>query len=115
LAWRQSSEIEDLQLMDIGIMPLPDDPWTRGKCGFKILQYMALGIPAVASLVGANTSIIKKNQNGFLCETQQEWLDVLQRLVESSALRKEIGRSGRENVLEHYSLRSNLENFLSLF
>jgi len=115
LPWLEDREIEDLLQVDIGIMPLSDDVWTRGKCGFKALQYMALGIPAVASPVGVNTEIIDHGVNGFLCVTEEEWLAWLRTLIDSPTLRKEMGQQGRRTVIDHYSVLSNTPTFLSLF
>lgn len=113
--WDRTTEIQDLLQFDIGVMPLPDDQWAKGKCGFKALQYMALEIPAVASPVGVNITIIANNVNGFLCRTPAEWDQTLRQLIEDSGLRKSIGIKGRRTVLENYSVSSNATNFLSLF
>ena len=75
--WNSETEIKDLLQFDIGIMPLPDDEWAKGKCGFKALQYMALELPAVASPVGVNSKIINHGVNGFLCNTPEEWEEAL--------------------------------------
>jgi glycosyltransferase involved in cell wall biosynthesis len=115
LPWKKETEMEDLMKIDIGIMPLMDDPWAKGKCGFKILQYMALGIPTVASPVGVNTKIIAHGANGFLCNSVDEWQKSLESLIASKELRLLIGSAGRKNVIENYSVSSNTGNFLSLF
>ena len=115
IPWSKETEIEDLLKMDIGIMPLPADEWSKGKCGFKALQYMALGIPPVASRVGTNSEIIEDNINGFLCSTKEEWLDSLQGLIDDESLCFAFGESARKKVIEHYSVSSNSSNFLSLF
>jgi glycosyltransferase involved in cell wall biosynthesis len=113
--WKIETEIKDLLHFDIGIMPLPDDEWAKGKCGFKALQYMALGLPAVASPVGVNTKIIDQGVNGFLCTTSREWEQALKTLIENKELRYQMGKNGRKKVLDYYSLLSNSANFLSLF
>ena len=113
--WNKKSEIEDLLNLDIGVMPLPDDKWSRGKCGFKVLQYMSLGIPSIASPVGVNTEIITNGVNGFLCTTPQEWYDTIELLVLDENLRTAIGAEGRKKMIENYSVSSNKEAFLSLF
>jgi glycosyltransferase involved in cell wall biosynthesis len=113
--WKLETENEDLSEIDIGIMPLPDNAWTRGKCGFKILQYMALSIPAVASPVGVNSEIIKNEENGFVCETETEWLHALRRLIEDNSLRKKFGVLGQQLVRKNYSTSSNSSNFMALF
>ena len=114
-AWSPETEISDLMTSDIGIMPLPDDEWSKGKCGFKALQYMALGLPAVASAVGVNSTIIRHMENGCLCNTEDEWVDVLGKLIANADLRKRLGRAGRQMVIDRYSVTSNCSNFLSLF
>jgi glycosyltransferase involved in cell wall biosynthesis len=111
----EENEIADLSDLDIGIMPLPDDEWAKGKCGFKALQYMALGIPAVASPVGVNTGIIKDGENGFLCSSINEWIDKLTILISDAALRQRMGTAGRQAVEKNYSVNSNCSNFLGLF
>jgi glycosyltransferase involved in cell wall biosynthesis len=113
--WNSETEIKDLLQFDIGIMPLPDDQWAKGKCGFKALQYMALELPAVASPVGVNSRIINQGVNGFLCSTPEEWEEALRKLIEDSDLRKKMGINGRRTVVENYSVLSNSSNFLSLF
>lgn len=113
--WSKQTEITDLLESDIGIMPLPNDAWTRGKCGFKALQYMALEIPPIASAVGVNKKILQHGKNGFLCETNNEWSNVLKELIRDESLRKAIGSSARKTVISHYSVLSNSSNFLSLF
>lgn len=113
--WNEKTEIEDLMLVDIGIMPLPDDEWSRGKCGFKALQYMALEIPAIASPVGVNSTIIDAGKNGFLCSTPEEWENALTTLIRDSELRKKMGTEGRIKVESAYSVTSNSSNFLALF
>lgn len=113
--WSEETEIADLMLMDIGIMPLPDDEWTKGKCGFKILQYMALSIPSVASAVGVNSQIIQHGVNGYLCATEDEWVTYLTMLINDATLRRQMGEEGRNTVIERYSVISNSENFLRLF
>lgn len=113
--WKKETEIEDLAAFDIGIMPLPDDEWSKGKCGFKALQYMAMGIPTVASPVGVNTHIIQPGVNGYLCTTPDEWMHALELLIHNPALRNALGNKGRETVEHHYSVKSNTPVFLSLF
>jgi glycosyltransferase involved in cell wall biosynthesis len=114
VAWNKESEIKDLQQLDIGIMPLPDDEWSRGKCGFKGLQYMSLGIPSVMSAVGANKDIIQDKENGFLPTNHEEWIAVLSSLIESVELRNYIGESGRKTILEKYSVAAQKENYLQV-
>jgi glycosyltransferase involved in cell wall biosynthesis len=115
IPWQKQTEAVDLLKIDIGIMPLPDDEWTKGKCGFKALQYMAMGIPAVVSPIGVNSIIIDHGKNGFLAKTKENWLNYLSQLISDVELRKTMGKYGREKVIRHYSVRSNSSNFLSLF
>ncbi|MEJ7645124.1 MAG: glycosyltransferase [Chryseolinea sp.] len=113
--WNLQTEIDDLKKFDIGLMPLPDDEWANGKCGFKILQYMALGIPAVASPVGVNKQIIENGKNGLLSSSEVEWISQISMLITDQELREVIGSRGREYVLKNYSVASNASTFLSLF
>ncbi len=113
--WQAKTEVEDLQEIDIGIMPLPDNEWTKGKCGAKGLQYMALAIPTIMSPVGVNTAIITDGVNGFLAGTPGEWVTKLGRLIESPELRSQLGRAGRETVVKRYSVEANKEKYLQLF
>jgi glycosyltransferase involved in cell wall biosynthesis len=115
IEWNKSNEVRDLIGIDIGIMPLPDTDWAMGKCGFKILQYLALEIPAIATPVGVNKEIIVHGKNGFLCTSEKEWLDHLKLLIESKELRQELGKNGRKTVEEYYSLEVNNKSFLDLF
>lgn len=114
IPWRLESEIEDLCTFDIGIMPLPDDEYSRGKCGFKLLQYMALGIPAVASPVGVNNHIVREGINGLLAKNEGEWVEKLSQLIESKSNRYEIGNHGRVTVEENYSLAKAFPILLNL-
>lgn len=113
--WSKEHEGQDLMKFDIGIMPLTDDKWSQGKCGFKALQYMALGIPCVASPVGVNKKIIDHASNGFLCTTSSQWQGALSTLISDVQLRKEMGVRAREKVIKDYSVDSNAAVFLSLF
>ena len=103
--WRAETEVQDLLDIDVGIMPLPDDPWSRGKCGLKALQYMALGIPPVVSPVGVNTEIINENVNGLVAGTEEEWIEKLGSLLTDPALRNRLGQAARQTVEERYSAR----------
>lgn len=115
ITWNKRTEIEDLLKIDIGIMPLPDDEWTKGKCGFKALQYMALEIPCIASPVGVNKDIIQNGVNGFLCNTPDEWMSCFNLLLTNELYRIQIGRQGKTTVEKNYSTQSNSSLFLSLF
>ncbi len=102
--WSIETEVEEIQSSHIGIMPLRDDEWSRGKCGLKLLQYMAAGIPAVASPVGVNKEIITDGVNGFLASTEDEWYERLSALCKDPELRKMAGVEGRKTVEDKYSI-----------
>jgi glycosyltransferase involved in cell wall biosynthesis len=105
IPWSRRVEASEAASFDIGLMPLPDNPWTRGKCGFKALQYMALGIPAVCSPVGVNREIIHDGLDGFVPETREEWYQAISRLLKDPQLRKSIGQAGRRRVEREFALR----------
>ena len=102
LDWTEASEVSDILSFDIGIMPLADTPWERGKCGYKLIQYMACGRPVVASPVGVNTSIVEHGVNGFLADTEAEWREALGRLCAEPGLRAAAGAAGRARVEQRY-------------
>ncbi len=110
--WKNETELEDLREIDIGIMPLPDNEWTWGKCGLKGLQYMALEIPTIMSPVGVNLKIINDGVNGYLANSTEEWVDKISALIEQPDLRIRIGKEGRKTVLTKYSLKSIKEDYL---
>lgn len=114
-AWRKQTEIPDLLQFNLGLMPLVDDPWARGKCAFKALQYMALGMPALVSPVGMNTEVVQDGTNGFMCATDEEWYQALRRLLASQSERVSQGAAARRTIVERYSVASNTANFLHLF
>lgn len=103
--WSYEDEVVDIRGFDIGIMPLPDDEWARGKCGLKLLQYMACGVPVVASPVGVNTEIIRDGKNGFLARNEEEWIKKLSLLLRDEESRRQMGKAGRRTVQTRYSLR----------
>ncbi len=115
VAWTPQGELEELNEMDIGLMPLPADEWARGKCGMKGLLYMALEIPAVMSPVGVNTEIIRNGENGYLAGSPAEWLKYLSLLIDDRDLRMALGREGRKTVIEKYSVRANKDRYLGFF
>lgn len=104
--WIAASEVPDLHEIDIGLMPLADDEWSRGKCGLKGLQYMALGIPTLMSPVGVNSEIIQEGVSGYLPRTEDEWVDRISGLVQSAELRQRMGAAGREVVVRRYSVEA---------
>ena len=103
--WSEDTEVASLQALDVGIMPLRDEPFERGKCGYKLIQYMACGLPVVASPVGVNRQIVEHGVNGFLAETPAEWAEALQTLLADPALRQRMGQAGRQKVEQQYSLQ----------
>lgn len=103
--WSEKSEVQAIQSFDIGIMPLTDSPWERGKCGYKLIQYMACGVPVVASPVGVNGQIVDHGVNGFLAQELHEWEQALGRLLNDQELRRRMGSKGRERVESWYSLQ----------
>ena len=115
IEWSVENEIIELSTCQIGLMPLTNDEWSKGKCGFKIIQYLSLEIPAVSSAVGVNKSIIKHGVNGFLCDTEEEWYNCIENLLLNAQLRKDFGKNGRRKIIEKYSLSSNKLNFVGLF
>ncbi len=103
IPWRLDSQAAELARLDVGIMPLVDSPWTRGKCAYKLLQYMAAAVPSVASAVGMNASLIVHEENGLLATTDDEWVTALGRLLADTELRAELGAAGRRTVENGYS------------
>ncbi len=113
--WSKDKEIEDLNLIDMGIMPLENDQWSKGKCGFKAIQYGAIGIPALVSPVGVNTQIVEHEITGFHCHTEKDWISALKKLLADEDLRSKMGRAGRQRIKQRYSLESQKQAFLQLF
>ncbi|MDF1776205.1 MAG: glycosyltransferase family 4 protein [Rhizobiaceae bacterium] len=105
VSWSEDTEVRAIQSMDIGVMPLTDTPWARGKCGYKLIQYMACGLPVVASPVGVNNEIVEHGVNGFLAETESEWVSALDALLGDAELRRRMGMAGRKKVERDYSLQ----------
>ncbi|MCS6823289.1 MAG: glycosyltransferase [Cytophagaceae bacterium] len=115
IPWNIKTEIDDLLEFNIGLMPLIEDEWTNGKCGFKALQYMALGIPPLVSPVGVNKLIVQNDVTGYLCESDMEWENYLVKLLYDPQKRIEIGMNARKFVENNFSVKSNKDNFLRLF
>jgi glycosyltransferase involved in cell wall biosynthesis len=113
--WKKESEIEDLLGFNIGIMPLVNDKWANGKCGFKALQYMSLGIPALVSPVGVNSRIVDHGLNGFICDTPEEWETSIETLLKNRETLGEMSKQTRKKIIDHYSVKSNSDNFIGLF
>jgi len=105
--WSLEREVALFNTCDVGVYPLADDEWSKGKCGFKALEFMACGVPVVAAAVGVNRVIVEDGQNGFLAATEDEWVDKLVRLLRDAALRRRFAETGRRTVQERYSVRVN--------
>jgi L-malate glycosyltransferase len=112
--WSDADEVKQLQRIDIGLYPLPDETWVNGKSGLKALQYMALGIPTVATAAGANFRIIINGESGLLVKTEMEWIQCLSDLIENAALRKKIGNTARKRVEENFSVKANQAVYLKI-
>lgn len=115
IAWNKQTELEDLSEIDIGVMPLPDDRWTKGKCALKGLQYMGLSIPSIMSPVGVNVDVIQDGENGFLASTEDEWVEKISLLVDSYELRQKVGKAGRITVEKEYSVDAISPLYLQYF
>ncbi|WP_211307068.1 glycosyltransferase family 4 protein [Roseinatronobacter thiooxidans] len=103
--WSEESEVASIQGMDIGVMPLTDTPWTRGKCGYKLIQYMACGLPVIASPIGANREIVRDGTDGFFASEPHEWSARILQLCHDEPLRKQMGSVARKRIEEFYSLQ----------
>jgi glycosyltransferase involved in cell wall biosynthesis len=114
VAWSLATEAAQLARFDAGLMPLPDLPWERGKCGYKLIQYMASSLPVVASPVGANRDIVVPGETGFLAETRADWVSALIRLAQDPTLRRRMGMAGRRRAERHYSLQAMAPEFIDL-
>ena len=115
LPWTEATEVPNLQRIDIGVYPLPiKDTWVLGKSGLKALQYMALGIPTVASAVGANFRVIEDGVSGYLAETEDQWFDRIEGLLNDAQLRKRIGQDARGRVENYFSINANKDIYLKI-
>jgi glycosyltransferase involved in cell wall biosynthesis len=113
-AWSEATEAADIASADIGISWVPDDDWSRGKCGLKILQYMAAGLPVVANPVGVHAEMVRPGETGFLAQTSAEWVAAVTRLAGDAGLRAQMGRAGRRLVETRYSVAAGAEQWLAL-
>ncbi len=104
--WHEATEVSEIARMDIGLMPLDNSPWSQGKCGYKLIQYMACGLPVVASPVGVNSRIVEDGVNGYLVDTPDDWAKALARLLADPALRARMGAAGRAKVAAEYSVQA---------
>jgi len=114
LQWSEAGEVSDLQGIDIGVMPLTDDPWSWGKCGLKILQYFGVGVPAVCTPVGVNRDVVTQGVTGYWAMTEQEWVDKLSLLIEDAGSRKAMGLNGRQVLDEGYTREVNAPRILDI-
>jgi len=112
--WSLEEEPDDLRAFDIGIMPLIEDEWSTGKSGYKLIQYMATGIPCLASAVGVNKDIIEEGVTGFLVNGPQEWIEKLSILIENDGLRKSMGARGRQKAEKYYSYQANAVKLIDI-
>jgi glycosyltransferase involved in cell wall biosynthesis len=115
IAWSPEDEIEQLSEIDIGIMPLPNDEWTKGKCALKALFFMSMQIPVVLSPIGVNSEIIIDGENGFLADNNEQWIEKLSLLIESQSLRQKLGIEGRNTVLKNFSVETFKKKYLHEF
>ena len=115
IKWSEDNELEEISKFDVGIMPLPNNPWERGKCGLKLLQYMAAGLPVVASPVGINNEIVNHGKNGFLAHSESDWIKYLKRLKNNPALRKKMGEESLNIVKKNYSLDFHSNKLIKIF
>ena len=114
VTWSAETEAAELACCDVGVMPLPDLPWERGKCGYKLIQYMASSLPVIASPVGVNCDIVVPGETGFLAKSPAEWVSSLLRLAQDPALRHRMGAAGRQRAEERYSLAATAPRFVDL-
>lgn len=113
--WSEENELQDLARLDVGVMPLIEDRWSEGKCGFKLIQYFSLGIPALASPVGVNSQILEHEISGYLCQTTGDWCTGICTLLKDAELRNRMGTAGRKKIVDSYSVQANAQAFISLF
>lgn len=114
IEWNRDTEVKDLSQIDIGLYPLPNEDWVYGKSGLKALQYMALGIPTVASDIGANKRVIQNGKDGFLVNSEKEWVERILELIENVDLRSEIGENARLKVESKFSIKANQKIYLKI-
>ena len=113
--WSLENEIRELQSFDVGVMPLPDNDWSKGKCAFKALQYMSLGIPSILSPVGMNADLVNHGENGFMASTKDEWVSCLKILLDDENLAKKIGDQGENTIKDKFTVERNIEKYRNLF
>jgi glycosyltransferase involved in cell wall biosynthesis len=114
-AWSGETEADELADFDVGLMPLEDSPAARGKCGFKLIEYMAMGKPVIASAVGANRDIVGESRGGMLVDRVEDWPDAMSRLGNDAPARDEAGARGRTHVERNFSLDVALDRYDAIF
>lgn len=114
LKWTEESEVDFISKFDVGIMPLENSPWELGKCSYKLIQYMGCGVPVVASAVGMNMEVVDEGINGFLVQSEAEWLAILNQLIADNSLRQSLGKNGRTKVESEYSIQKKHAVLLSV-
>jgi len=114
IPWSLETEAELLSSFDVGIMPLPDEPWAQGKCGFKLIQYMASGLPVIASPVGVNKEIIDDGNNGFLSESNEQWVEAFEKLYKNADMRAKMGADGRKLRINCFFMGINIWAFITI-
>ncbi|MBS1920205.1 MAG: glycosyltransferase [Bacteroidetes bacterium] len=115
IAWKEESEVVDLQRIEIGLYPIPANEWSLGKSSLKALTYMSIGIPVVATAYGTNFRIMENGVQGFLAKDNQEWVDRIVQLIDDVELRKKMGAAGRKTVVELFSVKANFPKYLKAF
>ena len=113
--WTLAKDVSGFQDLDIGVYPLPDEPWVLGKTGFKTIQYMAVGVPCVVSDIGRNREIVQDGVNGFLVRSDEEWYDRLARLLSNASLRHRLGMAGRQTVEDRFAMQRYLPTYVDVF
>jgi len=113
--WNEKTEVDQIGQFDIAVMPLEMDEWCKGKCGLKLLQYMSLEIPSIATPIGVNSEIVKEGENGFTAITQDQWEQSLTKLIEDPSLRMKLGKAARQTVIDDYSLEVWFPKIVSLY
>jgi glycosyltransferase involved in cell wall biosynthesis len=115
IEWSEDSEVESIQQMDIGVMPLEKTEWAKGKCAYKLIQYMTCGLPTVGTDFGANSDVVIHAKTGYLASNDEEWYEYLEILIQNPELRIRLGKAGRERVENHYSLKTTSRILINRF
>ncbi|MEX2591326.1 MAG: glycosyltransferase family 4 protein [Anditalea sp.] len=113
VSWSEEGEVMEIQKLDIGIMPLSDNSWEKGKCAYKLIQYMACGLPVVGSPVGVNKDVILQGVNGFLPANENEWISYLDQLITDKELRVQMGKAGAKTVQHHYTVQGIFTTYIN--